>query len=173
MRQRTEGKLPRHVAFVEAMPCVAVEPVQHDIGHDRAYLERLAGKSQLQGMADEGLAAVATDEVTAADRQLVPGADDAGQDQLAIVVESVELQTIFHATAQFREPRTQQRFRAELRHQQRRAIRLRIGARLADEALDVVVAAVVAIFALWGIIASHRRKPVDNTQIFEHLLAAS
>src|SRR3546814_49634 len=137
---------------------------------------RLARKPDLQRMANKGMTAIAPDEIAAADRLAPLRACDLRAHPVAILLERLQLASIFNRMAEFGETLAQDSFGAGLGNEQGHTIGFFRRRRLDGEthylALGLVMAAIGAIDALRRVVTASRRDPVDHTEVFKHLLSA-
>ena len=164
--ERTEHDLL--AARAEAMPDVAAEALEIDIGDNRTHAQRLAGEADAERVAHEATAAVGADEEARADGF----AAGLGDDALAVLRKASQFASEFGRCAEFGQTLAHQGFGEELRRHQRPAIRLGrrgSGGGVADRLVHVI--SVGAVPARRRIGPSDREQPVDEAEVLEHFQA--
>jgi hypothetical protein len=170
--QRADHHLGGAIAELEAMPCQPIEPVERDVGDERADAERVAGKADVERMAHEAAAAVGADQISHADLMLSTVVGNARDHRIGILREAGKPATEARAVPQLGEPLAHHRLGPELRDHERAGIRFGRARRAMLHHRRFLAAAIGAIFTLRRIGPAGGGKPIDKPEILQHLLRA-
>ena len=109
---------------MEAVPGVAVQPRQDDIGNNRTHAKRLAGKANTKRVTHEAAAAIGADEVARSNDLLAGFAGEPRGHAISILLQTDQFAAELHTVAELEQTFAHHAFGQELRHHQRDVVGL-------------------------------------------------
>ena len=170
--ERAYRHLQPHGTFVEAMPEIALQTRQHNVGHDGTHSECRAWKSNIESVTHKAAAPVSTDEIAHTNNLIATLGRDVCGYPILILFQCSQLAAEFRPAAQLREPLAQRPFGQELRNHQSIGKRLGRGRVPMLHGSALGEGTIAAILTLWWIKAAQCSDPVNQPEVFEDLLRA-
>src|SRR6202034_711216 len=168
--ERAERDLAIHIALVEAMPGIAFQTRQGDIGDHAAHAKRLARKPDAEHLAHETAPTIGTDEIARTDELFTDFAGELHRYPILILLQADQLASEMRPVPEFNEAIAHHPFSEELRHHPGEGIGFGRGRVHMLRHVSFGEAAVVAIFPLRRVAAAGGSNAVKNAEVLEDLL---